>query len=121
MESVTDLLKKAEKWDFLIELLKDPRIRDTGINHLRQMRQATLILLTAREELPETLAAKLRAYQVRLDALFLEAIDGIAATGTRCCPPMGTSVIIVVKAAGDNGDHARLDVVHQAILVGYPP
>jgi hypothetical protein len=30
------------------------------------------------------------------------------------------SVVVVVEAAGDDGNHVRLDVVDQTVLLGYP-
>jgi hypothetical protein len=30
------------------------------------------------------------------------------------------SVVVVVEAAGDDGDHVGLDVVHEPVLLGYP-
>ena len=70
--------EKAGRWDRLITLLKDPRVKDTGVRHLSAMRRAVMLLLSAREELPEGLVAELRAYMVTLDELHLEAIDGLA-------------------------------------------
>jgi hypothetical protein len=70
--------EKARRWDQLITHLKDPRARDTRVRHLSAMRRAVLLLLAAREELPQGLAAELRAYRVTLDELHLEAIDSFA-------------------------------------------
>lgn len=103
MDSVTDR-QKAENWDFLLEMLKDPRIRDTGINHLRRMRQATLMLLAAREELSETLVSELRAYQVRLDALFLEAVDGYRGDGHDMLPTYITEMLVGDLTQDDDDD-----------------
>lgn len=72
--------QKAERWDRLLRLLSSPSIRDDSITHLSTMRRATLILLARREELPPTLVAELKAYKARLDALYLEAIDGFQDT-----------------------------------------
>jgi hypothetical protein len=68
--------EKAERWDHLVELLKSPGLQDTYLLHLSKLRRATLILLASREELPDALVAELRAYQSRLDVLYLEAKDG---------------------------------------------
>jgi hypothetical protein len=68
--------EKARRWDHLVELLKSPSLQDTYVIHLSKLRRATLMLLASREELPDALVAELRAYQTRLDALYLEAKDG---------------------------------------------
>jgi hypothetical protein len=70
--------EKARRWDQLIRHLGNPAIRDTSIRHLAAMRRATLILLASREELPDPLAAGLKAYMTTLNELYLEAHDGIA-------------------------------------------
>lgn len=54
--------KKAENWDLLLTMLKNPGVRDDGINHLRRMRLATKMLLAAREQLPKALVRELRSY-----------------------------------------------------------
>jgi hypothetical protein len=68
--------EKAERWDRLLRLLSSPSINDDLLTHLSGMRRATLMLLARREELPESLVAELKAYKDRLDALYLEAVDG---------------------------------------------
>jgi hypothetical protein len=73
--------EKAERWDHLVKLLQSPSLRDNYVFHLSSLRRATLILLASREELPDALVAELRAYQTRLDALYLEAKDGFDDTG----------------------------------------
>jgi hypothetical protein len=75
-DQMLDQQEKARRWDHLVELLKSPGLQDTYVFHLSKLRSATLMLLASREELPGTLAAELRAYQARLDALYLEAADG---------------------------------------------
>ncbi len=35
-------------------------------------------------------------------------------------PVRFASVVVVVEAAGDYGDHVGLDVVHEPVLLGYP-
>jgi hypothetical protein len=70
--------EKARRWDKLITHLKDPRAKDTHLRHLSAMRRAVMMLLAAREELPQGLVAELRSYKVTLDELHLEAIDGFA-------------------------------------------
>lgn len=70
--------EKARRWDKLMTHLKDPRAKDTRIRHLSAMRRAVLMLLSAQKELPQGLVAELRSYQVTLDELHLEVIDGFA-------------------------------------------
>jgi hypothetical protein len=93
-DSVRDQLKKAERWDLLKEMLSSPAIRDASLNHLRRMRHATLILLAAREELSETLVTELRAYQARVDALFLEAVDGYRGDGHDILPTYEIEMLV---------------------------
>jgi transcriptional regulator with XRE-family HTH domain len=72
--------EKARRWDHLVELLKSQSLQDTHVLHSSNLRRATLMLLASREELPGALVAELRAYQIRLDALYLEAKDGFQDT-----------------------------------------
>ena len=70
--------EKAERWDRLVKLLESPSLQDDYVFHLSSLRRATLMLLARREELPDALVVELRSYRTRLDALYLEAIDGFA-------------------------------------------
>jgi hypothetical protein len=70
--------EKARRWDELIGCLQQPGMRDTYIHHLSGVRRAVYLLL-ADETLPPALAAELKAYQVKMDALYLEAADGFSA------------------------------------------
>ena len=96
--------KKAENWDLLLAMLKTPGIRDDGINHLRRMRLATKMLLAAREELPKALVRELRSYRVRIDALFLEAVDGYRGDGHDMLPTYITEML-VGQLGQENTDH----------------
>ncbi len=42
------------------------------------MRRAVYLLLADQEALPPALVAELKAYRVKVDALYLEAVDGFA-------------------------------------------
>jgi hypothetical protein len=71
--------EKASRWDELIGCLQQPGMRDTYIHHLSGVRRAVCLLLAGQEELPPALADELKAYRVKLDALYLEAADGFSA------------------------------------------
>jgi hypothetical protein len=71
--------EKARRWDELIACLRQPGLRDTYIHHLSGVRRAVYLLLADQEALPPALAAELRAYRVKADALYLEAADGFTA------------------------------------------
>jgi hypothetical protein len=45
------------------------------------------------------------------------ALEGLGPGGQEEGPG---SVVVVVEAAGDDGDHIGLDVVHEPVLLGYP-
>jgi hypothetical protein len=70
---------KAKRWDQLIACLRQPGLRDTYIHSLSGVRRAVYLLLARQEELPPALVAELKAYLVKVDALYLEAADGFAA------------------------------------------
>jgi hypothetical protein len=70
--------EKASRWDELIGCLRQPGMRETYIHQLSGVRRAVYLLL-ADETLPPALAAELRAYRVKVDALYLEAADGFTA------------------------------------------
>jgi hypothetical protein len=57
--------------------LRNPAIRDTHVHHLSAVRRAVYILLADQEALPPALVAELEAYKGTLDALYLEAADGL--------------------------------------------
>jgi hypothetical protein len=81
--------EKASRWDELIGCLQQPGMRDTYIHHLSGVRRAVCLLLAGQEELPPALADELKAYRVKLDALYLEAADGFPpsrACSTSCRP-----------------------------------
>ena len=69
--------EKADRWDRLIRLLQNPAIKDTYVWHLSAMCRAADMLLARREELPAALVAELTLYREKLEALRLEAIDGL--------------------------------------------
>jgi hypothetical protein len=71
--------EKAGRWDELIACLRQPGMRDTYIHHLSGTRRAVYLLLADQEALPPALTAELKAYKVKVDALYLEAADGFAA------------------------------------------
>lgn len=58
------------------------------------MRLATLMLLAGREELPEALVSELRSYHARVDALFLEAVDGYRGDGHDMLPTYITEMLV---------------------------
>ena len=70
--------EKARRWDELTACLRQPGLRDTYIHHLSGVRRAVYLLLADEEALPPALAAELKGYRVKLDALYLEAADGFA-------------------------------------------
>jgi hypothetical protein len=71
--------EKARRWDQLIACLGQPGMRDTYIHQLSGTRRAVYLLLAGQEALPPALVAELKAYRVKVDALYLEAADGFAA------------------------------------------
>jgi hypothetical protein len=71
--------EKASRGDELIACLQQPGMRDTYIHHLSGARRAVYLLLAGQQELPPALATELEAYRVKLDALYLEAVDGFTA------------------------------------------
>jgi len=72
--------EKASRWDRLIGLLQNPKIRDTYIWRLAGQHRAVNMLLAREEELSPALVMELKAYKEKLEALRLEAIDGYDAT-----------------------------------------
>ncbi|WP_300609874.1 hypothetical protein [Trebonia sp.] len=100
---IADQRKKAENWDLLLAMLKNPVIRDDAINNLRRLRLATLMLLAAREELPDALVTELRSYRARIDALFLEAVDGYRGDGHDMLPTYITEMI-AAELSQENDD-----------------
>ena len=71
--------EKARRWDELIACLREPGLRDACIHSLSGVRRAVYLLLADQEALPPALVAELKAYRVKVDALYLEAADGFAA------------------------------------------
>jgi hypothetical protein len=48
------------------------------------------------------------------------SVNGAPGSGSWSWPVRLGSVVVVVEAAGDYGDHVGLDVVHEPVLLGYP-
>jgi hypothetical protein len=66
--------ERARRWDALIKCLQQPDTRDVYLRRLSGVRRAVWLLLAVQE----TLTAELKAYNVTLESLYLEAADGLA-------------------------------------------
>ena len=70
--------EKARRWDSLIKCLQRPGTRDSYLRRLSGVRRAVWLLLAVQETLPPPLTAELKAYNVTLEALYLEAAEGLS-------------------------------------------
>lgn len=70
--------EKARRWDSLIKCLQQPETRDSYMRRLSGVRRAVYLLLAVQETLPAPLVDELKAYNVTLEALYLEAAEGLS-------------------------------------------